>query len=339
VTLAPIRVSALIELKSNINRGMLVSRRVYHIFLTKFVKTRGGTKIMATLSNGRLIHPRVTVQENSRGMATRAERQLTAIDRITTHHTVTSNMVTLQNLNNIWVGNNWNRAGYHFIVRNDGSIWQLVPLHAPSWGAGAVANPRSIHIAIAGTFTPTNLPSQSARDSYAWLVQTLLQLRALPNLTRQDQNVGHRDWMATACPGFTNAQFRSWVAQAMSAQPSAPNNNPNQIRHTIISGDTLWGLSQRFGVTAAQIRTANNLRTDVLQVGQVLVIPSGQPSRIVAGQTVRVNTNATTWATGQSTPNWVRGSLQTVQEVRDNGSILLLSGVMSLIRASDVTVV
>jgi LysM repeat protein len=43
---------------------------------------------------------------------------------------------------------------------------------------------------------------------------------------------------------------------------------------TVKSGDTLWGLAKKYGVKEAAIRSANNLKTGALKVGQKLKIPA-----------------------------------------------------------------
>ncbi|MGH8393550.1 MAG: LysM peptidoglycan-binding domain-containing protein, partial [Pseudomonas sp.] len=43
--------------------------------------------------------------------------------------------------------------------------------------------------------------------------------------------------------------------------------------HRVQPGDTLAMLAVRFQVSAATLRSANNLKTDELKVGQVLTIP------------------------------------------------------------------
>jgi LysM repeat protein len=43
---------------------------------------------------------------------------------------------------------------------------------------------------------------------------------------------------------------------------------------TVKSGDTLWGLAKKYGVKESAIRSANNLKTGALKVGQKLKIPA-----------------------------------------------------------------
>ena len=313
---------------------------------------------MTTIINGYLMHSMITQQPQSTGYNLGAQRNLSVIDRITVHHTASNaTLPTLTAVNNWWSSRtpSWDRAGYHFLIRGDGSIWQLVPIHAPSWGGGQVANPRSIHIAIAGSFTTTNLPSQEARQSFASLCQLLLTSTKLPSLTNINHIVGHRDWSATACPGFSKAQYQSWInssgasippkgidsdnpqgfmpgdidadfrvssetlnvrSQRNASSPIArvlrrgdivhirwilginganPINTPwgsingasnefinmNFVErvdtrfHIIQSGDTLWSIAQRFGVTVASIQQANKMENSTtLRIGQRLIIPS-----------------------------------------------------------------
>jgi N-acetylmuramoyl-L-alanine amidase len=47
------------------------------------------------------------------------------------------------------------------------------------------------------------------------------------------------------------------------------------VRHVIARGETLSGIAERYRVSSASIRKTNSLRTDVLRVGQVLMIPRG----------------------------------------------------------------
>ena len=46
------------------------------------------------------------------------------------------------------------------------------------------------------------------------------------------------------------------------------------IEYTVQSGDTLWQLSRRFGTTVDAIRNLNGLTSNMLNIGQVLRIPS-----------------------------------------------------------------
>ncbi|MCF8443633.1 MAG: LysM peptidoglycan-binding domain-containing protein, partial [Crocinitomicaceae bacterium] len=43
--------------------------------------------------------------------------------------------------------------------------------------------------------------------------------------------------------------------------------------HTVKKGDTLYGLAAKYKVSVAQIKKANRLKSDNLQIGQKLLIP------------------------------------------------------------------
>ncbi len=44
--------------------------------------------------------------------------------------------------------------------------------------------------------------------------------------------------------------------------------NTSSARYTIVSGDSLWTVAQRFGVTVEDLKRWNGLKGDALQPGQ-----------------------------------------------------------------------
>ena len=240
---------------------------------------------MTTIINGHLVHSMITQQPQSTGYNLGTQRSLLAIDRITVHHTASNaTLPTLATVNNWWSNRtpSWDRAGYHFLIRGDGSIWQLVPIHAPSWGGGPVANPRSIHIAIAGSYTATNLPSQEARHSFASLCQLLFSNSKIPNLTNINHVVGHREWSATACPGFSKTQYQSWINSFDLANPPQfiNSNNPQKFVASDVNAyfrvisETLNVRSQR-NATSSIVRVLR--RGDIIRIRWVLGINGENP--------------------------------------------------------------
>lgn len=52
------------------------------------------------------------------------------------------------------------------------------------------------------------------------------------------------------------------------------NPETNLIKYTVVKGDTLYSISRKFNTTVSEISSLNNLKTNVLQIGQVLLIPN-----------------------------------------------------------------
>ncbi len=46
------------------------------------------------------------------------------------------------------------------------------------------------------------------------------------------------------------------------------------VQYTVVAGDTLTKIAQTYGVTPEDIRLANGIQGDLIQVGQVLIIPT-----------------------------------------------------------------
>lgn len=56
--------------------------------------------------------------------------------------------------------------------------------------------------------------------------------------------------------------------------PLPPEPSGAASTHTVVKGDTIWGLTRKYGITSDALRTSNNLTTDVIWVGQRLIIPA-----------------------------------------------------------------
>lgn len=55
---------------------------------------------------------------------------------------------------------------------------------------------------------------------------------------------------------------------------SGTNNPGTATSYIVVSGDTLIGISQRYGVTVDSIKAANGLTSDLIKVGDTLYIPA-----------------------------------------------------------------
>lgn len=73
------------------------------------------------------------------------------------------------------------------------------------------------------------------------------------------------------------------------SRSDSPVSGGDQLRHTVRAGETLMAISRRYQTDVDEIRRANNLQSDVLRVGQVLMIPSQSdtPEAPVPEDTVR----------------------------------------------------
>jgi peptidoglycan DL-endopeptidase LytF len=103
---------------------------------------------------------------------------------------------------------------------------------------------------------------------------TVAALRSTNNLTSDNLSIGQ----TLTIP----------VAGVTPAPPSAPVPAPTQ--YTVALGDTLYSISNRFGTTVSALRSANNLSSDILSIGQTLTIPVAGESSTVSSALSPVST-------------------------------------------------
>jgi N-acetylmuramoyl-L-alanine amidase len=65
-----------------------------------------------------------------------------------------------------------------------------------------------------------------------------------------------------------NAPSDSYLARNPPAEPRGP------IRHVIARGETLSEIAERYRISLRELRRSNEIRGDVIRIGQVLTIPT-----------------------------------------------------------------
>ena len=230
-----------------------------------------------------------------------------AFQRVKAPHVMTPRFITvhdtandatacaeIRNINN----NNPNlQVSFHFAV-DDIEAVQGLPLNRNGWHAGdgnGPGNRQSIGVEVC--FSRSGGQRYlNARANGARLVARLMRDHNIPLANVRT----HQSWSGKNCPhrnlsmGWQN--FINLVQKEFNALTQQVTPPTNQRTHTIVSGDTLFALANRFDVTVAQIQKANNMGSStVLNISRVLNIPEstaqvnryfpvpiGNPSGIVA---------------------------------------------------------
>ena len=120
-------------------------------------------------------------------------------DQIVIHHTgnAVDDDLSAAEIDASHKGQGWTCIGYHYVVRKDGTVEQ----GRPHWTVGAHAyghNSHTIGIHVCGNFEEAE-PTDEQIESTAMLLANLCTDYELP--IDRDHVVGHRELMATACPG------------------------------------------------------------------------------------------------------------------------------------------
>lgn len=121
-----------------------------------------------------------------------------ATRRIVLHHSASGGNTTWQDIHRWHLNNGWAGIGYHYVIHADGGVYR----GRPEGMAGAhahqdrdhEANSDGIGICIVGNFE-TGVPTEAQLVSTADLIRDIW--TRYPGIPV----IGHRDVMATACPG------------------------------------------------------------------------------------------------------------------------------------------
>lgn len=124
------------------------------------------------------------------------------INYIAIHCTATQPNATIESIQNYWKNSlKWKSPGYHFVVKADGTIVQLLPIEEVSNGVGGW-NSQIINISYIGGIDKAGKPKDTR--TAAQKIAILCKLRELKQKFPKAKIQGHRDFpnVAKACPSF-----------------------------------------------------------------------------------------------------------------------------------------
>ena len=130
-------------------------------------------------------------------------KQRNKTNRFIIHHSASQD-VPASTIHQWHLNQGWSGIGYHFVIRQNGDIERGRAENLIGAHAGEKGNPDSIGIVLTGNFE-TGKPTTAQMDSLVWLLTQYLE----PKYGKL-QVIGHKDVMATACPGrnFPWAELR-----------------------------------------------------------------------------------------------------------------------------------
>lgn len=190
---------------------------------------------------------RTTAALNIRSDASTSSSVVGSLASNATFRAVAQKTGTSVNGNNVWYriqGRGWVSAAYVTEVT-----------------AGSNSSEQSINKEFRTTAT---LNIRSDASTSARIVGSLLNnssFRAVAQKTGTSVN-GNNVWY--------RIEGRGWVSAAYVQETNA--SSSNSTTYTVRSGDTLWGISRRYGVTVNQLMQWNNLSGSLILVGQRLVV-------------------------------------------------------------------
>lgn len=140
--------------------------------------------------------------------------ELSVVDGIVVHQTGDTDIdASAADIHQWHRANGWSGIGYHKVFRKSG----LVERGRPDWARGAHspgANSHTLGYHVCGSFS-SQLPNEAQLQS---LVYSLADDCEKYNLDPFTAISGHRDWLATECPGQALYDFLPELRQRVAAE-------------------------------------------------------------------------------------------------------------------------
>ncbi|GAP62020.1 hypothetical protein ARMA_0443 [Ardenticatena maritima] len=145
------------------------------------------------------------------------------------------------------------------------ALLALAPVPSPTRSEPIAQAPTATPVPSA-TPTPTPRPTRTATRA------PVPTATATPHATSAPTTTPTPTMTPTETPSATPTALPPTATPTPTPTPTVAA-TPTPFVYVVQQGDTLLGIAQRFGVTVEDLRLANRLTSDILRIGQELIIP------------------------------------------------------------------
>lgn len=175
-------------------------------------------------------------------------------------------------------------SGNYYVVQNGDSLWKIANKYGITVNELKSLNGLTSNNLTVGQILEVPGSSSSASGTYTvksgdslWKIAneyglTVAELKSLNGLTSDNLSIG----------------------QVLKVSNSSGSSNSSSNTYTVKSGDSLWKIANEYGITVNELKSLNDLTSDILSIGQVLQIPSSSSSNS-SGSTYTVKAGDSLW--------------------------------------------
>lgn len=175
-------------------------------------------------------------------------------------------------------------SGNYYVVQNGDSLWKIANKYGITVNELKSLNGLTSNNLTVGQILEVPGSSSSASGTYTvksgdslWKIAneyglTVAELKSLNGLTSDNLSIG----------------------QVLKVSNSSGSSNSSSNTYTVKSGDSLWKIANEYGITVNELKSLNDLTSDILSIGQVLQIPSSSSSNN-SGSTYTVKAGDSLW--------------------------------------------
>ncbi len=175
-------------------------------------------------------------------------------------------------------------SGNYYVVQNGDSLWKIANKYGITVNELKSLNGLTSNNLTVGQILEVPGSSSSASGTYTvksgdslWKIAneyglTVAELKSLNGLTSDNLSIG----------------------QVLKVSNSSGSSNSSGNTYTVKSGDSLWKIANEYGITVNELKSLNDLTSDILSIGQVLKIPSSSSSNS-SGSTYTVKAGDSLW--------------------------------------------